>query len=83
MACTASHFDPKVVEIFVTKVAPYPVGTCVRLSNGNTAIVTENYGDLCMRPKVRVFMENHKHIEPYEIKLSDFNNLNITVVEIV
>ncbi|MGI6751307.1 MAG: HD-GYP domain-containing protein [Anaerovoracaceae bacterium] len=83
MAYTSWHFDPKVVEVFVTKVAPYPIGTCVRLSNGNTAIVTENYDHLCMRPRVRVFMEDDKQVEPYEIELSEFNYLNITVVEIV
>lgn len=83
MASTMSQFDPKVVEVFVKKIAPYPIGTCVRLSNGLTGIVVENYEDLCMRPRVRIFMKNGEDVEPYEMDLADYQSLNITVVEIV
>jgi len=50
MASTVSIFDPKVVEVFVRKIAPYPVGTCVKLSNGLIGIVLENKENLCLRP---------------------------------
>ena len=65
------------------KIAPYPIGTCVRLSNGLTGIVVENYEDLCMRPRIRIFMEQGEEVEPYEIELADYQSLNITVVEVV
>lgn len=84
MASTGTLFDPKVVEIFVRKIAPYPIGTCVRLSNGLTGIVLENYESLCLRPRIRIFMdENEMQIEAYELDLADHDSLNITVVEIV
>ena len=83
MASTMSQFDPKIVEAFVRKIAPYPIGTCVRLSNGLTGIVVENYEDLCMRPRIRIFMEQGEEVEPYEIELADYQSLNITVVEVV
>jgi len=83
MASTTIQFDPKVVEVFVKKIAPYPIGTCVRLSNGLTGIIVENYEELCMRPKVRIFMDHDKEVEPYEIELADYSSLNITVIEIV
>lgn len=83
MASTMTLFDPQVVEVFVRKIAPYPIGTCVKLSNGLTGIVVENFEELCMRPRVRIFMEQGKEIEPYEINLADYQSLNITVVEIV
>ncbi|MBR0597506.1 HD-GYP domain-containing protein [Sinanaerobacter chloroacetimidivorans] len=84
MASTMTLFDPRVVEVFVKKIAPYPIGTCVRLSNGLTGIVVENYEDLCMRPRVRIFMDKEQQdIDPYEIELADYQSLNITVIEIV
>lgn len=83
MGSTMTLFDPKVVEVFVRKIAPYPIGTCVKLSNGLTGIVIANYESLCMRPKVRVFEDHDEKIEPYEIQLSDYQSLNITVIEVV
>ena len=84
MASTMLLFDPKVVEVFVKKIAPYPIGTCVKLSNGLTGIIVENFEDLCMRPRVRIFMDEDNHeIEPYEIDLADYQSLNITVIQIV
>ncbi len=83
MASTMIQFDPKIVEVFIKKIAPYPIGTCVKLSNGLVGIVVENYEDLCMRPRVRIFMDRGKDVDPYEIELADYQSLNITVVEIV
>lgn len=83
MAYTTTQFDPKVVEVFVRKIAPYPIGTCVKLSNGLTGIVVENYEELCMRPRVRIFMDNDGDVEPYELEMADHESLNITVIEIV
>lgn len=83
MAYTTTQFDPRVVEAFVKKVAPYPIGTCVKLSNGFTGIVVENYEEMCMRPRVRIFMEHDRDVTPYELELADYRSLNITVIEIV
>jgi hypothetical protein len=83
MAYTTTQFDPKVVEVFVRKIAPYPIGTCVKLSNGLTGIVVENYEELCMRPRIRIFMDDDRDVEPYELELADYESLNITVIEIV
>ena len=83
MGSTITSFDPNVVKVFVKKIAAYPTGTCVKLSNGLTGIVVQNYENLCMRPRVRIFMDHDKEVEPYEIDLADFESLNITVIEIV
>ncbi len=83
MASTKIQFDPRVVDVFVKKIAPYPIGTCVKLSNGLTGIVVENYEELCMRPRIRIFMDHDMDVEPYEIELADYKSLNITVIEIV
>jgi HD-GYP domain-containing protein (c-di-GMP phosphodiesterase class II) len=54
MGGAGTLFDPEYVFLFTRKVAAYPLGTCVKLSNGVTGIVVENYEDCCMRPKLKV-----------------------------
>lgn len=54
MGSSGSLFDPQIVEIFVTQIQPYPVGTCVQLSNGMKGIVVENHPNCGLRPSVKI-----------------------------
>ncbi|WP_432649141.1 HD-GYP domain-containing protein [Huintestinicola sp.] len=47
-----SHFDENVVKAFLRKVAPFPTGSKVKLSNGETATVIKNNNDQPLRPLV-------------------------------
>ncbi|MFA9379782.1 MAG: HD-GYP domain-containing protein [Acetanaerobacterium sp.] len=73
MGGTGSYFDENVVGAFVRKVAPYPVGTCVRLSNGAIAVVTKNDESAPLRPTVRLVNGNTV------ISLTDKKYLNIVI----
>lgn len=80
MSGSGTLFDPKIVDIFIRKIAPYPVGTMVQLSNNWVGIVVENYESLCLRPTVRVIQQDENSIEPFEISLrDDFKYLNLTI----
>ena len=81
----ASHtlFDPDLVNVFIRKIAPYPIGTCVDLSNRLTGIIIENYENFSMRPRVRIFKKDGEDITPFELDLSDRNFLNITVTSVL
>ena len=83
MASIMTQFDPIIVDTLVKKIAPYPVGTCVTLSNGMTAIVKENNKEACLRPKIRIYQENGQDVDTYEINLADFEHLNIIITGIV
>ncbi len=77
------HFDPDITRIFSMKVAPYPLGTAVELSNGCVGLVTENYEGFGLRPSVKVITERGKTVTPYVINLlTDTNCLNITITGI-
>lgn len=54
MAGNGSHFDENVVRAFIRKVAPYPTGAKVLLSNGEKACVLKNFPDAPLRPMVSV-----------------------------
>lgn len=52
MGGMGTHFDENVVRAFLRKVAPYPVGSKVTLSNGESGTVIKNKNDQPLRPLV-------------------------------
>ncbi|MCY6959387.1 HD-GYP domain-containing protein [Clostridium brassicae] len=54
MAYNGTIFDPKLVKIFLKKVAPYPLGTIVILSNGKKGIVVKNNEECSTRPIIKL-----------------------------
>jgi HD-GYP domain-containing protein (c-di-GMP phosphodiesterase class II) len=75
MANNGQIFDPKLVKIFLKRVAPYPLGSILKLSNGEEVIVIENNEECSIRPKVRN-IENNK---VYDLTY-DSNLKNITII---
>ncbi len=78
MSGYGKDFDPVVVEAFIKKVAPYPVGTCVSLSNGLSAIVVGNNEGFGLRPLVRVIEDGKPTQEFMDLSADKFANLTIT-----
>ena len=54
MANAGAEFDPELVDVFLRRIAVYPVGCEVSLSDGRTAVVMENYKEFVLRPKVKI-----------------------------
>lgn len=82
MGGSGTMFDPQYVIKFMRKVAAYPLGTIVLLSNGLKAIVVQNFEDCCTRPKVRVIDENGSGSGYIDLK-DDLKSANITIVGII
>lgn len=75
MANNGQMFDPKLVKLFLRKIAPYPLGTILKLSNGESAIVIENNHECSTRPKVRNLETN----KIYDLT-NDWNLRNVTII---
>ena len=54
MAMAGAEFDPQLVNIFLRRMAVYPIGCEVQLSNGLHGIVAKNFRDFSLRPLVRI-----------------------------
>ena len=81
LGSSGSQFDPQVVDVFSQRIAPYPVGTSVRLSNGWVGLVVENYVSYSLRPRVRIYQQDGQSVTPFEISLKDdFHYLSVTIV---
>jgi hypothetical protein len=78
MANAGQHFSAEIVELFIRKVAVYPTGTFVQLSNGEIGEVCENFKNLILRPKVKIIFG--REIGSY-VNLSSPENRNITIVK--
>ncbi|MPN11539.1 Cyclic di-GMP phosphodiesterase [bioreactor metagenome] len=51
---SGTMFDPELITIFIKKIAPYPIGSRVVLSNGIKATVVRNYPKGLTRPMVEI-----------------------------
>lgn len=83
MANGATYFDMSLLKLFLKKVAPYPVGLEVELSNHSRGLVIKNNPDTPLRPLVRVFHDPRAAHLPYEVNLSDLEKWrNVTISSI-
>ena len=81
LGASFTQFDPRIVEVFSQRIAPYPVGVSVKLSNGWLGLVVENYVSYSLRPKIRIYEQDGQKVPPFEISLKDdINYLNVTIV---
>ncbi len=75
-------FDPDIVAAFTRRIAPYPIGTCVKLSTGDIGIVVNNFESACLRPRIRLIRDK-KPTDEFINLAQDFSTLHITIKEIV
>ena len=55
MAEWQGHFDPQVFQAFIKTLGIYPIGSLVRLSTEQLAVVVDQHPDNLLTPQVRVF----------------------------
>ncbi len=83
MAGSGTLFDPDLVSNFLKKVSPYPVGSCVLLSNNKVGIVSKNYPDACLRPQLKIIMHGNEAVKPYYMDMkNDKNTYDVTIIGI-
>jgi HD-GYP domain-containing protein (c-di-GMP phosphodiesterase class II) len=74
------HFDAEIASIFIRKIAPFPEGAEVILSNGLRGIVYKNYREFMTRPRIKLLpIEGQTpDVEFLELK-DDPALLNVTI----
>lgn len=75
------QFDHDLVKVFAKKIAPYPIGTYVYLSDGKEGFVVENYEECCLRPKIKIMKEFSKTLrQSYYLDMkNDMTSFSITI----
>lgn len=77
-----SLFDFEITSAFSRKVATFPVGMSVELSNGAVGVVAENFEGYTQRPRVKILKEEGRAVTPYMLNLST-EALDLTIVAVV
>lgn len=86
MANSGTLFDSKIVKVFMERIAAYPIGTSVKLSNGVVALVMDNNHRAPLRPVLKVYQdgEGQALLEPYRLDLNDMgNSKSITIIGVL
>ncbi|WP_099467216.1 HD-GYP domain-containing protein [Konateibacter massiliensis] len=80
---SGTKFDADLVRIFIQRIAVYPNGSMVRLSDGTLALVKEQNRYMPLRPVVKVIADKYgDKVQPYEINLMDVLSVTVTESEI-
>ena len=80
MSNSGRHFDSSIVYLFVRRIAPYPIGGTVVLSNGKKALVVENNPAFMMRPLVKILTDNDMDTSTFIDMALDASARSITIV---
>lgn len=71
------HLDPHLVDLFIKKIAPYPEGCLVKLSNQRIGLVQAVHNDDPLRPLVVLIDPLTKELEDHVLDLELMPNLKI------
>lgn len=76
--CSEGQFDDKMMKLFFSNVAIYPVGTVVKTSDGYGIVKKVEFGKTD-RPLVIMFANKYEHIlsEPREVSLHEYPEIKI------
>jgi len=77
MGSAGRQFNFDVAEAFVRKVVPYPVGSLVKLSNGDVGVVESTRPNFPLRPTVRIIRQNPTGVDMEIVDLMKESNLVI------
>lgn len=80
---SGSSFDPEIVQKFRMTFFVYPLGSCVKLSNGVEGYVVKQNEKFPDKPIIRVTYDTitRQPISPYEVNL--VKNLNLVINEVI
>ncbi len=76
---SGKSFDNEMVASLLKRIAVYPTGSQVRLSDGSQALVVRQNEQMPLRPVVRVFKNPEGHIIPVQ-QIDMMERLSITIV---
>lgn len=83
LAGSGTSFDINMVNIFKKSFSIYPLGCCVRLSNGNEGYVIRQNIGFPNRPVIRVLYDSITKGTVYPFEIDLMKELNIVINEVV
>ena len=85
MAYSGEFFDPELVQLLAANVPLYPSGVMVKLSTGESGVISRNTPGNFSRPVVRIFFNKRGRpkINPYDVDLAHKDYQDQLIVQIL
>jgi len=83
LASSSFHFDPDILPHFLAKIAIYPIGTLVKLNNGDVGLVIDVQPGMTNRPTVRLVMDKQSKLYPNFTDLDLRERLTIFIEQVI
>ena len=77
MGSGGTHFNMDMVRSFMRKVIPYPVGTVVRLSNGDLGTIEKIDPEFILRPVIKIIKQKNQKVSQFLCDLKKEHNVTI------
>ena len=81
MSMTDKHYSMDIVKAFIKKVNPYPVGSLVRLGDGQTAVIRKVPFEMPLRPLISIIKKRNDVFEYEDIDLMENHTLTIIGIQ--
>ena len=76
-------FDPQIVQYFIRNIAPYPVGSLVRLNSGHLGVVVGLHRNMPTRPIIKTVTDKHGGLTKSFQEVDLFQERTIFINEIL
>ena len=77
LACGGGQFSIEIIRTFSNSINIYAKDTLVMLNDGREGLVYETNVGFNTRPKIKIYGENGRKVNPYVVDLMENNNLII------
>lgn len=57
-----TYFEPEILNVFMSNIAVYPIGTLVKLTNNQIAVVMSDHQKVPQRPMVTVVLDEERNV---------------------
>lgn len=81
MSTANQHYDMDIIKAFIKKINPYPAGSLVKLTNGQTAVVRQVPPDMPLRPLISIIKEKKDGFEYEDVDLMENQTLIIKGIQ--
>lgn len=83
MVLSGQHFDPYILSVFLSHIAAYPIGTFVRLTNGEIGVVTKVSPKLSTRPQLRILTDTSGQLLSRPVELEMLEHLTLFIDKVL
>lgn len=78
-----SYFSEEIVAKFLANIAPFPIGTVVRLSNNQVGVVVDMTNDVKAKPVVRIVADEHRRRMNSLVEIDLAKNPRLYIADVV